>query len=205
MKKFVQIVAMLLVSAAVVNGAQGWLNSYVYVWRGAGGDVYYDLNGNDQVQNFDGAVLGTYDPNSLGMWSSLFLNSQLNAWVDNNDYYKNDAFQLFYRVYEDGGGTPSWQSSVSTEVQSQGGNNWRALTPGVNIVEGLESGSYRVDVFAYKIATNDLSQASWEERIWDEGIDNQPFSATFNVIPEPVTLGLVGVGLGLVALLRRRR
>ena len=192
-----------------VTGASadvGWLNSYVYVWPGSDPDVWYDLNGSDQGQNFHGADLGTY-----AITGTLFLNSQLNAWANsdsgNNDHYIDTSFRLYYRVYLDGDTPPGWSYSQSTSITSIGGNDWRAYTPGIDLVdEDLVPGDYLVDVFAYKIHYCDTGGGgSWEERIWRDGVDNQPYTAGFRVIPEPGTMGLAALGLAALAAFRRRR
>jgi hypothetical protein len=36
-------------------------------------------------------------------------------------------------------------------------------------------------------------------------VDNQAYTAEFQVIPEPATLGLLGLGLAAIAGFRRRR
>jgi hypothetical protein len=193
-----------LVIAGLATGASaavGWNNSYVYVWPGADPDIYYDLNGMDQSANFHGADLGDFS-----VMGSLFLNSQLNAWADGDDYYTSTSFSLYYRVYENGDTPPGWSHSDSTSITSQGGSNWQAYTPGVNIVAGLPAGDYLLDVFAYKIHYWDTAGGgSWEERIWREGVDNQPYTAEFQVIPEPGTLSLLGLGLAGLVRFRRRR
>ena len=191
----------LLGFAAGASAAVGWNNSYVYVWPGVDPDVYYDLNGTDQSANFHGADLGDFS-----VLGSLFLNSQLNAWADGDDYYTSTSFSLYYRVYENGDTPPGWSHADSTSITSQGGSNWQAYTPGVNVVEGLPAGDYLLDVFAYKIHYWDTAGGgSWEERIWRDGVDNQPYTAEFQVIPEPATLSLLGLGLAAVARFRRRR
>ncbi len=178
----------------------GWLESFVYVWPGADPNVWYDLNGSTQGQNFHNADLGDYP-----IAGSLFLNSQLNAWANGDDYYTDTSFSLFYRVYETGDSPPAWSSSQSVSISHLGGDDWRGITPGVNILNGLTAGNYSVDVFAYKIHYFDSGNQSWEERIWEGGVDNQPFTAEFQVIPEPGTLGLLGLGLASLAGIRRRR
>lgn len=185
---------------AEVSANTGWNNSYVYVWPGADPDIWYDLNGSDQGQNFHGADLGLFT--QLG---SLYLNSQLNAWADDGDFYTDMSFSLYYRVYETGDTPPGWSSSQSVSITDLGGNNWQGYTPGVNILEGLTAGSYSVDVFAYKIHFFDVNPEPWEERIWRDGVDGQPYTAEFQVIPEPATLGLLGLGLAAIAGFRRRR
>ena len=178
----------------------GWNNSYVFIWPGAGPDVYFDLNGSDQSQNFHGADLGTFS-----ISGSLVLNSQLNAWVNSPDYYTDTSFSLFYRVYATGDAPPEYSSSQSVSIANTGGNNWQGYTPGVNILDGLSAGSYSLDVFAYKIHFWESGPESWEERIYQGGVNDQPFTASFDVIPEPGTLSLMGLGLAAVAGLRRRR
>lgn len=201
MKKFLTC-WMLFGLAVSASAAVGWLNSYAYIWPGAGPDVYYDLNGTDQSANFHGADLGTFFP----ITGSLFLNSQLNAWADGDDYYRNTSFSLYYRVYESGDTPPGWSHSDSTSIANTGGSNWQGYTPGVNIISGLAAGNYLVDVFAYKIHYWDTAGGgSWEERIWRDGVDNQPYTAEFQVIPEPATLSLLGFGLAALAGFRRRR
>lgn len=188
-----------LVTGALAN--VGWNNSYVYVWPGADPDVWFDLNGSDQGQNFHGADLGLFFQGG-----SLYLNSQLNAWADGGDYYISTSFALYYRVYETGDTPPLWDSnSPSVSISNTGGNNWQAYTPGVNLLDGLAAGSYSVDVFAYKIHYFDSGNQSWEERIWRDGVDGQAFTAEFQVIPEPATLGLLGLGVAALAGVRRRR
>lgn len=186
---------------AAASAAVGWNSSYVYIWPGADPDIWYDLNGSDQSENFHGADLGAF-----AISGSLFLNAQLNAWADGDDYYTATSFALYYRVYETGDTPPGWSYSQSVSISSQGGNNWQGYAPGVNILQGLGAGSYSVEVFAYKIHYWDTAGGgSWEERIWEGGVDNQPFTAEFQVIPEPGTLGLLGLGLGVLARARRRR
>ena len=200
MRKILAGLAMIgFATAAAAN--VGWNNSYVYVWPGEGPDVWYDLNGSDQGQNFHGADLGDYF-----ITDSLFLNGLLNAWADGDDYYTATSFSLYYRVYETGDSPPGWSHSDSTSIAGLGDNNWQAYAPGVNILNGLMAGNYSVDVFAYKIHYWDTAGGgSWEERIWRDGVDNQPYTATFQVVPEPGTLTLAGLGLAALAAFRRRR
>lgn len=204
-----KILACLVVFGFVASASAnvGWLNSYVYVWPGSGPDIWYDLNGMDQSANFHGADLGDF-----AFAGSLFLNSQLNAWASpppdppDNDYYTATSFSLYYRVYPTGDSPPGWSYSQSTSISSTGGDNWQAYTPGVNIINGLTAGNYSVDVFAYKIHYWDTPvSGSWEERIWRDGVSDQPYTAEFHVVPEPGTLGLMGLGLAALVRSRRRR
>ncbi len=205
MKKILAFLV-LFVWVAGASADVGWLNSYVSVWPGADPDIWYDMNGTDQSANFHGADLGTYSLTGSGLFSSLYLNSQLNAWANVDDYYTATSFALYYRVYETGDTPPAWSSSQSVSISNTGGDNWQGTTSGLNIIDGLTAGNYSVDVFGYKIHYWDTAGGgSWEERIWRDGVDNQPYTATFQVIPELATLGLLGLGLAALARFRRRR
>jgi hypothetical protein len=178
----------------------GWMNSYAYVWDGSA-DTFYDLNGADQTENFDGADLGQFGPGY-----TLFLNAEINAWADSGDAYTD--FSLFYRVYS---GTPgTFTQDPVNSIDNVSGNDWRGLATD-NDLSGLGVGTYTVDLYVSRSHTWDAGAGGPYTTYLDINGDTaggEPtadfFSASFEVIPEPGTMGLLAIGLLGVAGFRRR-
>ena len=207
----------LLLAAAVMAAAffpqishagTGWNPSYNYIFNGAA-DVYYDLNGSGQpAGNFNNANLGTYNTSlASGLGSSLFLNSQINAWADGGDSYSN--FSLWYRVYS-GSASGTFTQISAGSIYKIGGNNWQGLATGANLLVGRANGTYTVETYLSR--THNWSGGSQINYLLTSGNttsipSSNYFTATYQVIPEPSTYALLTLaagGLGAHVIRRRR-
>ena len=185
----------------------GWLASYAYVWDGTD-DTVYTLNGGfpDAVA---GTPVGAFDDADLGTFNlgyTLFLNAEISAWADGGDEFTD--LSLWYRVYDNTPGAFAQQSSSS--IDNFGGNDWRGIATGVDL-GGLGVGEYTVDIYVSRSHTWDAGTGgpftTYLNTTGDTG-GSEPtgdfFSASFEVIPEPGTMGLLVIGLLGAAGLRRR-
>ena len=190
-----------MAALSIAQADTGWMNSYAYTFNGIG-DTYYDLNASDQASNFNGADLGIYNSTA-----TLFLNAQINAWADGGDSYTD--LSLWYRIGPTGNVTGSFTQVSAASIFSIGGNDFRGIASGVNLLDVPSLGIY--DVQAY------LSRS----HVWPGGgpftayMDtagtnfNVPtgnfFTATYEVIPEPSTFAMLALMAGGLGMSRRRR
>jgi hypothetical protein len=191
----------------------GWLFSYAFVWNGSA-DTFYDLNGTgNQPENFNGANLGQFNTTDLG--GTLFLNAEINAFANGGDVFSD--FSLWYRIGPTGNVTGSFTQAAAPLIFSTGGDDWRGVPSGVNLLDGRSAGTYDVQIYLSR-------QHSWSGGAYTTylnttgdiggGVDpnsvpptNDFFTASYEVIPEPSTyalLSLAAAGLGAHVLRRRR-
>ena len=135
---------------------------------------------------FDGADLG-----EVNLGGSVTLAAEAQTW--------NRTFgQEVDMGWSINGGNVSWHELGY--LSNVGDNNTLWQSPGfngVNVADGLGVGEYDVAVFFR--ATQDGDDA-----VWDSNAGNN-YTASFEVIPEPTTIGLIGLGLAGLLVARPRR
>ncbi len=208
-KKLAVLTVGAVFAAQAAFASTGWLESFVFMNDG-NGDTFYNLNADGVstgLDDFDGANLGTFD-NTAG--DVLWLNSEINAWADGGDEFTE--MTLYWRLGQSG----AFTAQTTTDMLDQGGNNWRGITPGVDLVATAGLGTHTIEVFASRTHTWDGGEGGPLEIYMDttttafdtDAITDTPtdnfFTASFEVIPEPGTMGLLAIGLMGVAALRRR-
>lgn len=198
----------IVLCSQLVQAETGWNTSYNYIYNGLV-DVYYDLNGSGEASgNFNSANLGTYNTSlASGEGSSLFVNSQINAWAAGGDSYNN--FSLWYRVYS-GSASGTFTQISAGSIDNVGGDNWRGFATGADLLDERSNGTYTVETYLSRTHTwsggsqiNYLLTSGNTSTIPSGGY----FTATYEVIPEPSTyalLTLAAAGLGAHVVRRRR-
>lgn len=204
MKKLVAAAVLAAFAFSGVAQAQSWgLWEEDRSWIGFGdGEAtdWYSLWDGD-VGTFDGSDLGTFDvDDTYQIW-----NWDIKTWGGNAA-----GAALWVTIYETGDRPtePVFEEWWQTNNETISGTDqiWRGFVDGspdqggdafqINILDGLAEGDYTVEVYA-------RAWGSDPSEIFDSN-DGDNFAATFEVIPEPGTMGLLAIGLlGIVGLRRR--
>ena len=165
-------------------------NGYAYVsdTTAGVGSTWYDLNGTAQAQDFDGADLGDFE-------SSLWLGGQTGLWQDEGGV---TSATMFYNITGDA--TASGSISYAFQSYSDPNDQWGTDVNGSNASElsvdliaahSLAVGNYNLEVYVQGVA-NGGGQA------YDSN-GGSNYNASFEVIPEPATMGFVVVmGVGML-------
>jgi len=129
--------------------------------------------------------------------------------------------------FEDGSGVPSnWQLWVFDKVDEAGGKQicgvyripagdegWHDFTErgqGIygDLPDGLDKGAeigHELGVIGQNTSTNEFFLGSWSHTLYFSGDEELRDGFDITIIPEPATLALLGAGVGIAALTRRRR
>lgn len=201
MKKTLTIISLCLFALNMVRADTAIFGSHVEIWDGSASTIYKGENFGTNP-NFDNTDLGDYELTD----TLLIGNSQI-------DTYKNSGGnvtggELQYQVYKTTSGPGSFSIhsfafQANAPFTDIGGNiisgtddqAW-GNTDDIDVLDLASSGNgeYTVEIF-FKAFTNEGDKLS------NNGGSN--FKATFGVIPEPATIGLVAV-MGLGTLFIRR-
>lgn len=209
--KRIFLATLLLASAQCVQAATGAFGSYIQILTT--GNTVYDMQtyGPTNPPDFGGASLGTV----VMAGSSTLHIANASILTFKNGGGNVTGAELNWRIYKQGDtpgafntasvnfGANSTSTDLGGNTFSGGGDQeWRGLTGGAIDIDTLfttydnaNTGTWNLEVFM-KAFTNE------GDRFSNNSGNN--YIATFNVVPEPSRLMLVGFGvLGLAA--RRRR
>lgn len=195
MKKISLLIASLLVTALSLS-AQSIFNGYAYVSDTTAGvdQIWYDLNGSAQAQDFAGADLGDFTTN-------LWLGGQTGFWSDGQGV---EYITMHYNI----GGDATASGTISYTFQSYSAPDDQWGTD----VNGANASDLSLDL----IAAHSLDAGNYTLAVWVEGkannrgaiFDNASgsnYNATFSVVPEPGTFALLAGLLSFAYIALKRR
>ena len=183
------------------------------------GQKYYDVKRDISAlnPNFSGANLGTFNilstdvtigGNTYSASGLLQLKgAELKTDVTGGgDYQNSNNFgRMFYAVTA-AGVNPSSFTTLNMSLTSEAWPNytWANTSTSVNLLQGLAVGSYKLTAY---FETNG-SYWTGSQQFYSINPDNNSganYVATFNVVPEPSTGVLMGLGITGLLVLRRIR
>jgi hypothetical protein len=182
------------------------------------GQNYYDVKRDTGLlnPNLSGANLGTFNILSTAVtiggntYSGNGLlqlkGAELKTNSNNGDYQNSNNFgRLFYAVTA-AGVNPSSFTTLNMGLTSEAYPNytWANTATSVNLLQGLAEGSYKLTAY---FETNG-SYWTGTQQFYSINPDNNGganYVATFNVVPEPSTGVLMGLGITGLLVLRRIR
>lgn len=209
MKKIMVVLAGLALAPLAAPAASDWYDSYAILNLNGGGNTYYDLNGATGNPDLPGS-LGTFNTTS---GNTLVLSGAEGQGVatPGSNWYSSDSFVLSYRFYKQGDTAPSYSlvnlTSGGWQYQS-GWDYWQYHNTGANVSlvgPTTANGTYNLDLVMSK--KDYWSGGNYTSYIpGGQGQSSFPstsYQTSFTVIPEPATVGLLGL-FGAAAILRRR-
>lgn len=183
------------------------------------GEKYYDVKRDASLlnPNFNGANLGTFNilstdvtigGNTYSAGGLLQLSgAELKTDVTGGGDYQNSGnfARMFYAVTAVGV-NPSSFTTLSMGLISEAWPNytWANTSSTVNLLQGLAVGSYKLTAY---FETNGSYHTS-SQQFYSISPDNNGganYVATFNVVPEPSTGMLMGLGIAGLLVVRRIR
>ena len=194
MKKWL-VAAMVAAMGGTAMAATGWYNDYLQISQNGGGDYGYSLTY---------PTGGEWDGADLGEVYSLTLSSMtLWYWSDAQD---RDGGALYYQIFDGVSPTPIVGPTeiIWTQSYEGGVNYYGSYTTPINLLSGAtlaDEQTYYLQFWAKSWGTTE------GDSFLNNGGDPQNYEASFSYestpIPEPATLGLLGLGALALALRRR--
>ena len=186
------------------------------------GENYYDVKNDSLLNpNFSDANLGTfnilstdvtiggntYSGNGLLQLSGAELKTDVTGPTGGGDYQNSGNFaRMFYAVTAQGVNPSSFTTlSMGLTREAWPDYTWANTGASVNLLQGLAAGSYQLAVY---FETNGSYFADNSQQFYSINPDNNGganYVATFNVVPEPSTGVLMGLGIAGLLIVRRIR
>ena len=182
------------------------------------GEKYYDVKRDASLlnPNFNGANLGTFnilstdvtiEGNTYSAGGLLQLSgAELKTNSDNGDYQNSGNFARMFYAVTAVGVNPSSFTTLNMSLTSEAWPNytWANTATSANLLQGLAVGSYQLAVY---FETNG-SYWTGSQQFYTINPDNNSganYVATFNVVPEPSTGMMMGLGIAGLLVVRRFR
>lgn len=188
MKKLAVFAVAGLMAACVFGQGANWIgNSFITASKDGGDLAWYRASGGGENPLFEGQ--------NFGLVTSLVLGGQIQSFGD-QDGASNPAF-MNWQV--DAG---SWSQVTLNWFQFADNNNWFENTAGGNVAAGVSAGNHNLAIYFSKPTTDTTAPTYFEGNIYDSA-NSANYNATFQTIPEPATMSLLGLG-ALAMVLRRK-
>lgn len=184
--KIYALIPMLLLGLLLNAQSAGFNNTFIILSLNGGGNTYYDLNAATGNLDFHNANLGTFDISS----NTLELKgAEHNVWKCGG--CDLTATTIHYRVYPTNGspgafnalGLP-WTSGFNNGCGGQD-QMWSATGNNINLLSGLNSGSYYLEVYS----SSSVTCSGGTVYASNGGVN---YTATFSVSSQALPVELIG-------------
>ena len=180
------------------------------------GENYYDVKRDVSLlnPNFSGANLGTFNilstdvtigGNTYSAGGLLQLSgAELKTNTNNSDYQNSGNFARMFYAVTAVGVNPSSFTTLNMSLTSALWPNytWANTSTTVNLLQGLAVGSYQLTTY---FETNGSWGSDNRYSINPDNNGGANYVATFNVVPEPSTGMMMGLGIAGLLVVRRFR